>query len=305
MVVTRRHGGRQSFTLVIGALLGAASAAALAAASGADLPRATAALGGFAFPDQAGTRLMLLGEVARPFPGEPPFAEMLPAASTIRTALCASGTSHPITFERRQLADGKGNGRQHSHQFEHLDGLVFKVTDNARLPEHEACFLASDAFAKSLTVVPVVSLTRRSWPPETPACNPSLTKEIASRRKRAAARCWAIAESPAQAGIQVALVEFARQGKDALASLVVVDGRTTVFADHQGDASRTDSVWRVDDGGVLNPAQFRVVFLARRGVAWVVAVSWQAPEGESLMLSESDGDTFRQLLQESWYQMAV
>jgi hypothetical protein len=311
-----RHGGgmaivkspiaRRFRTSFAGALSGAATAVGvLAATSGADLPRATAALGGFAFPDLAGSRLILLGESERPFPNDPPFAELLTAAPTIRTAYCAGGTSHPITFERRQLADGKGNGRQHSYQFEHLDGLVFRVTDDARLPEHDACFVAPDPFAKALTVVPVVSLTRKSWPPETPACSASLTKELASRRKRAVAHCWAIAESPALASTQVALVEFARQGKDALASLVVVDGRTTVFADQQGDASRNEGVWRVDDGGVLNPAQLRVVFLARRAGAWVFAVSWQAAEGESLMLFESVGDTFHQLLQESWYQLAV
>ena len=176
-------------TLLAGALCSAAAAGALAASGGEDLPRATAALGGFAFPDLAGLRLMLLGEVERSFPGDPPFAEMLPAAGTIRTAYCAGGASRPITFEGRQKADGKGNGRQHSYQFEHLDGLVFKVSNDVRLPEREACFLASDAFAKSLSVVPVVSLTRKSWPPETPECNGSLTKEIASRRRRAVAHC--------------------------------------------------------------------------------------------------------------------
>jgi len=305
MAAVRGPFGQRVRALLFGALCSAAAATALAASGGAELPRATAALGGFAFPDLAGSRLMLLGEVGRSFPDNPPFPEMLSAAGTIRTAYCAGGDSHRIAFGGRQKADGKGNGRQHSYQFEHLDGLVFKLNNAARLPEHEACFLASEPFARSLTVVPVVSLTRKSWPPETPACSASLTKEIASQRKRAVANCWAIAGSPAHAGLQVALVEFARQGKDALASLVVVDGRTTVFADQQGDAGRSGSVWRVDDGGVLNPSQFQAVFLARRGGAWVFAVSWRAPEGESLMLFESDGETFRQLLQESWYQMAV
>jgi hypothetical protein len=297
--------GRRFRRLLAGALCGAAAAGALSASGGGDVPRATAALGGFAFPDRAGSRLMLLGEVARPFPGELPFAELLPAAGTIPTAYCAGGTSHPITFERRQLADGKGNGRQHSYQFGHLDGLVFKLNDGATLPEHEACFLAAEAFAKSLTVVPVVSLTRKSWPPETPACSASLTKDIASRRKREVAHCWAIAESPPRAGLQVVLVEFARQGKDALASLVVVDGRTTVFADQPGDASRGDSVWRVSDGGALHPDAFRTVFLAKRGSRLVLAVEWGAEEGSVLKLFEADGETFRQLLQEYWYQMAM
>jgi hypothetical protein len=301
----RARVGRRFITLPIATLLSAVAAGVLAASGGADLPRATAALGGFAFPDLAGSRLMLLGESERSFPSESPFAEVLTAAPAIRTAYCADGTSHAIAFAGRQKADGKSNGRQHSYQFEHLDGLVFKVSDGAALADHETCFLAADAFARSLTVVPVVSLTRKSWPPETPACKASLVKEIASRRQRAVANCWAIAESPAQAGLQVVLVEFSRQGNDALASLVVVEGRTIVFGDQRGDASRTDSVWRVSDGGALQPEAFTIVFVAKRAGRLVLALSWRAEEGAALMLFESAGETFRQLLQESWYQMAV
>jgi hypothetical protein len=302
---TWRHVGGRLTGPLIAALLSAATAAALAASGGGDLPRATAALGGFAFPDLEGTRLMLLGEPGRSFSNEPPFAELQTAAPAIRTAYCGGGVSHPIAFRGRQKADGKGNGRQHSYQFDHLDGLVFKVIDGTRLPEHDACFLASEAFARSLTVVPVVSLTRKSWPPETPNCSASLMKEVASRRKREVAHCWTIAESQARTGMQVVLVEFARHGKDALASLAMVDGRTIVFADQQGDASRTDSVWRVSDGGVLSPEAFKVVFVATRAGRLILAVQWRAEEGSVLMLFESDGGTFRQLLQESWYQMAV
>jgi hypothetical protein len=302
--VSRRRGSRVT-TLLVGALCSIAAAAALAVSGSVDVPRATAALGGFAFPDRAGTRLMLLGDSGRSSPDDPPFAEVLTAAPTIRTAYCAGGASHPVAFERRQKADGRGSGRQQSYQFDHLDGLVFKVSDAARLPEHDACFLTSEAFASSLTVIPVVSLTRKSWPPETPACSASLTQEIVSRRKRAVAQCWAIAESPARAGMQVVLVEFARQGNDALASLVVVEGRTAVFADQPGDASRTDSVWRVSDGGVLHPEAFKIVLLAKRPSRLVLAVHWEAEEGSVLMLFESDGDTFRRLLQESWYQMPL
>jgi hypothetical protein len=297
--------GSRFITALFAAVLAATAAGPLAARQTADRPQATAALGGFAFPNREGTRLMLLGEVGRSVPDDPPFPELLTSAPAIRTAYCAGGVSHPVAFERRQLADGKGNGRQHSYQFDHLDGLVFKVNDGTTLAEHEACFLASDAFAKSLTVIPVVSPTQKSWPPETAACNASQTNDIASRRHRPVAHCWAIAESRSTPLLQVLLIEFARQGKDALASLVVVDGRTTVFADQQGDASRTDAVWRVSDGGVLQPEGFRVVFLAKRAGRLVLAVHWQAEEGSVLMLFESIGDTFRQLLQESWYQMAV
>ena len=51
---------------------------------------------------------------------------------------------------------------------------------------------------------------------------------------------------------------------------------------------------------MLHPDAFKVVFLAKRAGRVVLAVHWQAEEGSVLMLFESDGDTFRRLLQESW-----
>jgi hypothetical protein len=297
--------GPRLITVLVGLLSSAAAAGLFAAGRAADRPRATAAVGGFAFPDGAGGRLMLLGDAHRLPSADASFGGVLKAAGAIRTALCAGGASHPITFERRQPADGKSNGRQNSWQFDHLDGLVFAVNDGTRVAEHDACFLAADGFAKSLVITPVVSLTRKSWPPETPACDAGLTKEIALRRQRTVTQCWLLAQSPKQPGPRVVLLEFADRGKEALASIAVVDGRKVVFADQKGDRGHAESVWRIGDDGTIPPEAFRIVFLGKRGGRLVLAVHWQAEEGSVLMLFESDGDSFRQLLQESWYQMAV
>lgn len=56
---------------------------------------------------------------------------------------------------------------------------------------------------------------------------------------------------------------------------------------------------------MLHPEAFKVAFLGERSGRLVLAVHWLAEEGSVLMLFEADGTTFRQLLQESWYQMAV
>ena len=220
--------------LLVGSLCCAVGAVALVAGSIANLPRASAELGGFAFPDRAGTRLVLLGDSQAPSSPEPLRAEPPMAAAGIRAALCSGGSIHQVAFERYQRADGQGNGRQASHQFEHLDGLVFGLSAGARLPENEPCFLAAAAFAQSLTVVPVVSVTRKAWPPETPTCGSSLAKDLASRRQRAVANCWVLADAPTQAGVQVVLAEFARRGTQALATVVAIDGRRMAFADQPG-----------------------------------------------------------------------
>jgi len=97
---------------------------------------------------------------------------------------------------------------------------------------------------------------------------------------------------------------FARQRDDALAGLAVVDGSAVVFADLPGDYRREggNSVWRVDDGGEFDPTSFDIILLGRRAARTVLAFSWTGAEGTLLRLLESDGDRFRELLGDAWYQ---
>jgi hypothetical protein len=304
---SRRLGGALAAALLaIGAAL-ACHAAAVArdrSAVGEDLPAATPDLGGFAFPDGAGSRLLLLGASAHGF-NDRTFIAMEKAAPTLRTAFCSGGRAIPVAFDHRQPADGKGNGRQSHFQFEHLDGLVFSLTAAERLPETGTCLLAPAIFTRDLQVVPLALAPEVMPARPRPACDGGLSKRLASRRSRAVDHCWSLAAPQVAGGPSVVLAEFARQGNSALASLVVVSGETMVFADQQGDYSREGAVWRVDDDGKLEPEWFDVVLLARRGQKLVMAFAWQGAEGRVLRLLESDGDRFRELLGESWYEAPV
>jgi hypothetical protein len=275
-------------------------------------PAATPAIGGFAFPNAAGDRLMLFTGVYSGRRHE--LSEPAIAARAFHTAFCGADDPLPVdplpvAFERVQAADGKGNGRQSHWQFDHLEGLVYAFKNDATITVDRNCFLAADAFMRSLVVVPLTSV-KPAW--SLPAdivstCDAARTKDIASRRGRAVTGCWPLATARARGGPTVLVVEFARQKDDALASVVVVDGGRMVFNDHHGSYANYagTSVWRADDEGRIEPHGFEVLLLARRGNALVLAFSWAAPEGTALMLLESDSDRFRELLRDAWYQAPV
>jgi hypothetical protein len=263
-----------------------------------DLPHATVAHGGFAFPDADGTRLMALSAPDRPLGLQPEDRDFLAATAAMNTAFCAGGATHPVEFAGHQASDGKGSFRQTTRQFPHLDGFVFRLKSHDRLQENETCFVAADVFTRS-----VIRLAL-DQPDRAVQCAPGAAERIAAVRGRGVTHCWTRAREAAPGGVSVLLAEFVRQGTSALASLVVVDGDRLTFSDMPGNYTREGglSVWRIEDEGTFDPHHFRVVLLARRGAALVLATSWAGAEGTVLGLSQSDGDLFRPIILDSWYQ---
>ena len=107
--------------------------------------------------------------------------------------------------------------------------------------------------------------------------------------------------------VHVVLVEFERRGTNALASLVLVDGRRAIFDDYEAEYRGPGSdLWRVDDEGQLSPEGFRLVTALRRGTQWMLAVSWAGTEGVSLsFLVANQADRFTTVLRDYWYQVPL
>jgi hypothetical protein len=105
---------------------------------------------------------------------------------------------------------------------------------------------------------------------------------------------------------EVALLEFDRREKDALASLVFVDGARTVFADYPAEfRGAGQDLWRVEDGGVLSPEGIGLVCALQRGGWYALGIAWSGAEGQSLSLWISeDGQRFTKVLNDYWYQAA-
>ena len=246
------------------------------------LPSATDDHGGFGLQDQSGSRLLLIPNVARP--------------ELLKTALCSGGRRVPVQFARRQIAGTNTNGRQTSTNFDKLAGSVFTVVGNPVVPD-AFCFLASDSLLAGSTILSFTA-------PDSPgACRQP--DRFAKLRDRPVVHCWLIARLSLER--EVVLVEFERRGKDALASLVLVDGARVLFADYPAEfRGAGQDLWRVDDGGVLSPSGLRVVCALQRGGVYGLGTAWAGAEGQLLSFWISAGaDRFTKVINDYWYQAPI
>ena len=243
-----------------------------------DLPRATDGHGGFGLPDQRGGRLLQIPDLARP--------------ELLRAALCGGGRRVAVQFDRRQV-ESANDGRQTSRNFDKLAGSVYTVLGD-RVDPDAACFLPSEALLAGSAILSLAA------PDGSGAC---LQRErFATLRDRPVVHCWPLARLTPEK--QVVLLEFERRGKDALASLVFVDGSRTMFADFPAEfRGAREDLWRADDGGVLTPEGLQIVCALQRGGWYALGTAWQGAEGRVLSLWISDGsERFTKVITDYWYQ---
>jgi hypothetical protein len=242
-----------------------------------NVPGATEQHGGFGLPDRSGARLLIIPNLARP--------------ERLKAALCNGGRRVAVQFERRQV-EGANDGRQNWRNFDTLAGSAYSVLGNAVDPD-APCFLASEALLAGSAVLSIAA-------PEGPgSClQPG---RFATLRDRPVVHCWPLARLAPEK--QVALLEFERRGKDALASLVFVDGTRTMFADFPAEFQRAgQDLWRVDDGGVLSPDGIRVVCALQRGDWYALGIAWGGAEGRLLQLWVSErSERFAKVINDYWY----
>jgi dienelactone hydrolase len=256
------------------------------------LPNATDAHGGFGLPDQRGGRLILVTSESdrdRALTHDTP---TLARPELLKTALCSGGRRAAVQFERRQVGSAN-DGREDGRNFDTLAGSVYAVVGNT-VDTGEPCFLASEPLLAGSTVLSIAA------PEGSGACvQPG---RFGTLRDRPVVHCWPLARLGPEA--QVALLEFERRGKDALASLVVVDGSRTVFADFPAEFQGAgQDLWRVDDGGVLSPEGIKIVCALQRGSWYALGTAWAGAEGQLLSLWISEGsDRFGKVINDYWYQ---
>jgi hypothetical protein len=264
-----------------GALFGSCLSFLIGLSGGAwaqDLPGASDSHGGFGLPDQSGRRLLVVPKLARP--------------ELLNTALCSGGRRATVRFERRHV-EGANDGRQTWRNFDTLPGSAYAVLGNTVDPD-APCFLASQALLERSTVLSIAEPTGSG------ACLHA--DRFAARRDRPVVHCWPLARLGPEK--EVALLEFERRGPDALASLVLVDGARMVFADVPAKfRGAGESLWRVDDGGVLTPEAVKIVCALQRGGSYALGTAWAGAEGHVLSLWISEGgERFTKVVNDYWYQ---
>ena len=238
----------------------------------------------FAFPNEPGTRLLATAEIAKP--------------EALRIGLCSGGQQVRVQFERRQPEGAQTNHRQTPQNFANTAGAVFRVI-SANVSADATCVLADESFLAGATVLPL------KRPSDDARCPKARYPDFQVDKGRPVVGCWPIAES--SAGARVAIIEFARRLTDALASLVVVEGDRRMYVDYPAQFKGPgDDLWRVEDGGEINPDNFRIVFLLKRESSYLLAVDWGGAEGSALSLHISEAGTqFKEVLSDSWYRAPV
>src|SRR6185436_13322814 len=248
------------FTYRLSASIVALCLGVAAALGGQDLPTSTVEHGAFAFPDAAGTRLLATSTVPQP--------------ESLKTAICDGKVRGPVVYERRQADRPGGTSRQTPRNFAYEAGTVYRLT-TGKLEERDTCFLATDSLLAGATVVPLIDAGQAR------ACAPAARRQLASLRNRAVVNCWVLVGL--EKTEQIVLAEFARERIYALASVVLTENDRSIFADftaaYRGEGQ---GLWRVDDGGVLSPADFKVMFVLERETFRALAINWAGSEGANL-----------------------
>jgi hypothetical protein len=259
--------------VVLGAVL------TIGGAARQDVPAVTENHGGFAFPNPAGTEIIVVHDIARP--------------AEIHTAICA-GRMMPVRFVRRQFATSAHGDRDSPEQFADLTGTVFEIVGERTEPQ-DTCFVAADSLVQNAELLPI-------QPSDRPAeCTPGERRGFAALRQRRIKSCWSLARIRPR-GL-IGLVEYDRIGRSALASVIVLTSDRGISADFPAEyRGEGEEVWRAGDGGGFSPDGFHLPFIIRRTGTYVVAVDWEAEEGHSLSLYESRPQAAtRQLIHDYWY----
>jgi len=222
--------------------------------------------GAFCFADSSGT--LLLGP-----PG-------MPGPAGITTVVCKGGRQLRVEFIGRQQQTDP-SWRQSAYYFYQQAGTLFRVREGRTEPD-ETCFLASDSLLAGAT-------PQRLGPAKHSVfASAKQRARFAELRKRAVIHSWPLIGIGADG--EIGLIEFARQGPEALASLVLVGRGVVVFNDFPAH-SRGDreDLWRVDDQGEISPDGFEVLFALKSPDTYVLGISWGSSEGEVLLLLVTRG----------------
>jgi hypothetical protein len=211
----------------------------------------------FAYVGPTGTELLALAPI--------------PDHSAIRGALCGGGRVFPVRFKETQAQDSASTYRQIASNFRRERGEVFEVLAGAATPD-ETCFLTADSLLLS-TAGTVRALANA-------ACSEQQSGHLSRIAGRAVVHCWRLYQT--SLGAQVLAAQFATDDSSALAGIALVQDSVLAFfgipaAYHGPDMD----IWRVDDQGVFSPEFFGVLFAARLGGDYALALTWAGTEGES------------------------
>lgn len=133
----------------------------------------------------------------------------------LKVALCSGGERLTVQFAHKQAASDPA-----------ASSFVFAVAGGGVVKPDATCFPAYEGLSRS-------RMLAVQAPDSANGCLAAQRLQYIRARRRAVMHCWTIARIRADRAI--ALLEFERRGKDALAALVLVDPQHAVFADYPAE----------------------------------------------------------------------
>ncbi|AIQ52233.1 hypothetical protein [Paenibacillus sp. FSL R7-0331] len=206
------------------------------------------------------------------------------------TAIGSSGQVLKVRFAEWQRGNDQNNGRELAVNLPNISGYVFTADGDAAVPDETYYLVNSSAFNLE-ALIPVEPEPAESE--QLPEADP-VRKSITDAKHREIYSAWKLASL--QPGRELYLIQFVRQNKDMLFSLVLEEAGKLSFMDYPAEITDNEySVWRVDDGGEVIPQMFSLLFAARTADGLLLGVNWLGAEGINSFFLEQTGDAFKEL----------
>ncbi|MEK5032890.1 hypothetical protein MKY96_15650 [Paenibacillus sp. FSL R7-0302] len=234
----------------------------------------------FGFASETGSHIMVTRE-------EEGSGEQL---KSLNTAIGNGGQVLAVKLEKWQPGNDNNNGRELANNIPNMSGYLFKVEGDAAMRDETYVLVDSAVFPQAalLEVQPADPAG-----PQLAAGDP-LRKSIAAAKGRKIQSAWKLAGLGPDRGLY--LVQFVRQDKEMLFSLVLEEDGKLSFKDYPAEITDNEySVWRVDDGGEVIPQMFSVLFAAHTADGLLLGLNWWGAEGVNSFFLKQEGNGFTEL----------
>lgn len=234
----------------------------------------------FGFADETGSHILVTTQ-------EEGSGEQM---ESLNTAIGNGGQVLAVKFEKRQAGSENSNGRELANNFANLAGFVYTIESGAAKPD-ETYYLADSALFP-----PAALLELQPADPAAPqlAAGDPVRKSIAAVKHREIQSAWKLADL-AQIR-ELYLIQFTRQDKDMLFSLVLNEDGKLSFMDYPAVIENDEySVWRVDDGGEMRREMFSLLFAAQSADGLLLGLNWWGAEGVNSFFLLQQGNAFKEL----------
>lgn len=211
----------------------------------------------FGFFDRGGNRLLSLGPVDAAFDWTEP--QVVFATNQRRSAI----------YDMLQQKSPGSSNRHTAGNFDRLSGHRLTIAGTG--PANQSALLVSNAFFAD----------RRLPELAEPAAgaDDNDRRRMETLRQRPLQQIWPLLQTAN--GVRLHLVLFQPIGDQVLASLALVLPDRILWRDFPASYNPI-STWRVDDGGRIEPQQFRILYLGQKQQQWEIAYEFIGAEGSLL-----------------------